>query len=47
MKILSSKTQCNVCGANIEYDSSDLIGWGGDSKYIICPVCGSTIYPRL
>ena len=47
MKILPSRTQCKICKANIEYDSSDLNGFNESLRYIICPLCGAKIYPGL
>lgn len=56
MKILSSQTQCKHCGANLEYNSSDiereysgndlydLYLWDTAIRYITCPVCQHKIY---
>lgn len=46
MRILTSKTHCNHCGANLEYNAYDIEVDCNDPRYyktalryITCPVC--------
>lgn len=51
MRILTSKTHCNHCGANLEYNSDDVeVDFNDPSmyrtapRYISCPICHHRIY---
>lgn len=46
-KVITSATNCKCCGANIQYDGSDLCKGFDGYMYIICPVCHAKVYPGI
>ena len=51
MRVLTSKTQCNHCKANLEYNSYDIEVDTFDPRmykdaprYITCPICHHKVY---
>ena len=53
MRVLTSRTQCSHCGANLEYNSQDIerdycgpniYFYENAIRYITCPVCKHKIY---